>query len=245
MREKGIKHIHIYGVDNCLVRVADPAFIGVCLTRGTEAGVKVVRKTIPTESVGVIARRGPAFGVVEYSELSKEKSELRAPDGGLAFRAANIVNHYFTLDFLERVEAMERKMAFHIARKKIPTVDLSTGETIKPREPNGMKLELFVFDVFPFTQGLTVLEVERKEEFSPLKNAPGSATDGPETSRRDILAQQRRWLVSAGAEVEEGQEVEVLPKVTYGGEGLEWVKGKKVGKGGVIGSKEDLEALQA
>jgi UDP-N-acetylglucosamine/UDP-N-acetylgalactosamine diphosphorylase len=45
--------------------------------------------------------------------------------------------------------------------------------------------------------------------------------------------------------VEEGQEVEVLPKVTYGGEGLEWVKGKKVGKGGVIGSKEDLEALQA
>ncbi|MGG6499194.1 UNVERIFIED_CONTAM: hypothetical protein NY603_40345, partial [Bacteroidetes bacterium 56_B9] len=78
------------------------------------------------------ARRGPAFGVVEYSELSKEKSELRAPDGGLAFRAANIVNHYFTLDFLERVEAMERKMAFHIARKKIPTVDLSTGETIKP-----------------------------------------------------------------------------------------------------------------
>ena len=239
MREKGIKHIHIYGVDNCLVRVADPTFIGVCLTRGTEAGVKVVRKTIPTESVGVIARRGAAFGVVEYSELSQEKSELRAADGGLAFRAANIVNHYFTLDFLERVEEMERKMAFHIARKKIPTVSLSTGESVKPTEPNGMKLELFVFDVFPYTKGLTVLEVERKEEFSPLKNAPGSATDGPETSRRDILAQHARWLTAAGARVQEGVEVEVLPKVTYGGEGLEWIEGKEV-KGGIIAEQGDL-----
>jgi UDP-N-acetylglucosamine/UDP-N-acetylgalactosamine diphosphorylase len=140
---------------------------------------------------------------------------------------------------------MEKKMAFHIARKKIPTVDLTTGELVKPSEPNGMKLELFVFDVFPYTRNLCVLEVDRAEEFSPLKNAPGSKADSPETSRRDLLAQQKRWLIAAGAQVSEGVEVEVTPEVTYGGEGLEWVKGKTIRSSGVLRSEQDVHDLTA
>lgn len=245
MRSNGIRHIHVYGVDNCLVRVADPVFIGVCISRSAECGAKVVRKTVPTESVGVVARRGEAFGVVEYSELSREKSEMRHPSGQIAFRAANIANHYFTMDFLDRVELMERKMAFHIARKKIPTVSLEDGSPVKPSEPNGMKLELFVFDVFPYTHNLTVLEVERQEEFSPLKNAPGSKTDGPETSRRDLLAQQKRWLEAQGATLAEGVEVEVLPQVTYGGEGMEWARGMKFQKSTVVSDTSKVDGVTA
>lgn len=236
LRDRNIQYIHAYCVDNCLVRVADPTFVGCCIARNAAAGAKVVRKTIPTESVGVLAKKGDAYSVVEYSELSKEKAELRTDDGQLAFRAANIANHFYTTAFLETVEAMEKKMAFHIARKKIPTVDLSTGDSIKPTEPNGMKLELFVFDVFPFTKNLCVLEVERAEEFSPLKNAPGSKADCPETSRRDLLAQQKRWLEAAGATVQDGVEVEVTPEVSYAGEGLDFVKGKTFAKSGVLAS---------
>ena len=245
LRDRKIQYIHAYCVDNCLVRVADPVFVGCCIARHAAAGAKVVRKTIPTESVGVLAKKGEAYAVVEYSELSKEKAELRTSDGQLAFRAANIANHFYTTEFLESVEAMEKKMAFHIARKKIPTVDLKTGEAIKPSEPNGMKLELFVFDVFPFTKSLCVLEVDRKDEFSPLKNAPGSKADCPETSRRDLLAQQKRWLIDAGAEVPEDVEVEVLPSVSYAGEGLEWVRGARFTRSGVLSGKEDLKVLAA
>ncbi|WVF65317.1 hypothetical protein IAT40_000043 [Kwoniella sp. CBS 6097] len=243
LRDQGVQYVHAYCVDNCLVKVADPVFIGCCVSRQASIGAKVVRKTVPTESVGVLAARGDAFAVVEYSELSKEKAEARTSDGQLAFRAANIANHFYTTSFLEGVEAMERRMAFHIARKKIPTVDLTSGEPIKPTEPNGMKLELFVFDVFPFTKSLCVLEVDRAEEFSPLKNAPGSKADCPETSRRDLLAQQKRWLESAGATVQDGVEVEITPGVSYAGEGLEWVKGKTIAKSGVVAKKEDLDAL--
>lgn len=204
-----------------------------------------MRKTVPTESVGVLAKKGEAYAVVEYSELSKEKAEQRSSDGQLAFRAANIANHFYTRQFLESVEAMEKKMAFHIARKKITTVNLDSpkGELIKPDQPNGMKLELFVFDVFPYTRNLCVYEVDRTEEFSPLKNAPGSKADSPETSRRDLLAQQKRWLEENGAFVEDGVEVEVTPDVTYAGEGLEWVRGKRIGKGGVVRGVKDLEGL--
>lgn len=243
LKANGIKYIHGYCVDNCLGKVADPVFIGACIERNAPLGSKVVRKTDPSESVGVLAVRGDKFSVVEYSELSREKSEMRTGDGQLAFRAANIVNHFYTTDFLESVEAMEKKMAFHIARKKIPTVDLETGSEIKPSTPNGMKLELFVFDVFPFTNVLCVLEVDRAEEFSPLKNAPGSKTDSPETSRKDLLAQQKRWLVAAGAELAWGVEVEVVPEASYGGEGLEWVRGVKFGKSGVLAGPDDIKNL--
>ena len=243
LRSRHIDYIHAYCVDNCLVRVADPVFIGCCISRSAAAGAKVVRKLIPTESVGVLAKRGETFAVVEYSELSKEKAEQRTFDGQLAFRAANIANHFYTTSFLESVEAMEKRMAFHIARKKINTVDLVTGELIKPDKPNGMKLELFVFDVFPYIRSLCVLEVDRAEEFSPLKNAPGSKADCPETSRRDLLAQQRRWLIENGAEVASGVEVEVTPELTYSGEGLDFVRGKMFTKNGVLRTPEDIAAL--
>jgi UDP-N-acetylglucosamine/UDP-N-acetylgalactosamine diphosphorylase len=240
LRARGIKYIHAYCVDNCLVKVADPVFIGCCMERNAACGAKVVRKTIPTESVGVLAQRGDGYAVIEYSELSREKAEMTDAQGRLAFWAANIVNHFYTTDFLDSVEAMERKMAFHIARKKIANVDTATGELIKPTEPNGMKLELFVFDVFPFTRDLVVLEVDRAEEFSPLKNAPGSKADCPETSRRDLLAQQRRWLEAAGATVAEGADVEVLPEVSYAGENLAAVKGKTFAASTVIATPADL-----
>lgn len=241
--ERKIAFIHAYGVDNCLVRVADPTFLGYCIAQGAECGAKVVPKTIPTESVGVVARRGGAFGVVEYTELPQEKAEQRDADGQLSFRAANIANHFYTAEFLERVDSFEPLMAFHIARKKIPTVDLASGAPVKPEKPNGMKLELFVFDVFPFTETLAVLEVERSEEFSPLKNGAGSTSDNAETSRADLLAQQKRWIEAAGATVAAGAEVEISPLVSYAGEGLAALKGFTFGKGGVVETL-NAEALQ-
>ncbi|RDX51147.1 nucleotide-diphospho-sugar transferase [Lentinus brumalis] len=243
LERRKIQYVHSYCVDNCLVRIADPVFLGYCIQKQADCAAKVVPKSHPTESVGVIARRGDKFSVVEYSEISKEQAERRTPTGELAFRAGNIANHFYTTSFLKDVESFEEELAFHIARKKIPHVDLTTGETVKPTKPNGMKLEMFVFDVFPFTKHFAVLEVARAEEFSPLKNAPGTGSDDPETSRRDLLAQHRRFLEAAGATVKEGVEIELSPLVTYAGEGLEAVKGKTFTRSGYVESVEELDAL--
>ncbi|RDB29412.1 UDP-N-acetylhexosamine pyrophosphorylase [Hypsizygus marmoreus] len=239
-----VLYVHAYCVDNCLVRVADPVFLGYSIQKQADCAAKVVPKTHPTESVGVVARRGSKFSVVEYSEISKEQAERRDSEtGDLTFRAGNIANHFYTTTFLNEVEAFEEELAFHIARKKIPHIDLESGELVKPSKPNGMKLEMFVFDVFPFTERFAVLEVARNEEFSPLKNAPGTGSDDPETSRRDLIAQHKRFLEQAGATVNDEVEIEISPLVSYAGEGLESVKGKTFTKSGYVEHVEELDVL--
>jgi UDP-N-acetylglucosamine/UDP-N-acetylgalactosamine diphosphorylase len=123
------------------------------------------------------------------------------------------------MQFLEKAPVWATTLPYHIARKKIPCVDLKTGEKILPKEPNGIKLEQFVFDVFDLVplEKFGLFEVDRKEEFSPLKNGLGSKEDNPLTSKKDVLLQGRRWIEAAGGVVlDDGDKetgVEISPLV--------------------------------
>ncbi|KAF4125130.1 UDP-N-acetylglucosamine/UDP-N-acetylgalactosamine diphosphorylase [Geosmithia morbida] len=232
MRRRGIQHVHAYCVDNCLVKVADPVFIGFSAAKQVDIATKVVRKRSANESVGLILSRNGKPDVVEYSEIDADTAEARDPKQPdvLKFRAANIVNHYYSFAFLESIPRWAASLPHHIARKKIPSVDLSTGETVKPEKPNGIKLEQFVFDVFPMLSldKFACLEVRREDEFSPLKNARGTGEDDPDTSKADITAQGERWAKAAGATVINDGGVEVSPLISYGGEGMENLKGTTI-----------------
>lgn len=46
----------------------------------------------------------------------------------------------------------ETQLRYHIAKKKIPSLDAHGVHIKKPTEINGIKLEKFVFDVFPFSK---------------------------------------------------------------------------------------------
>ncbi|CAL3972635.1 unnamed protein product [Diplocarpon coronariae] len=235
MRQRGIKHIHAYCVDNCLVKVADPVFIGFAASKDVDIATKVVRKRNATESVGLIILKNGRPDVVEYSEIDKETAEAKdtKQPGVLKFRAANIVNHYYSFRFLESIPEWAHKLPHHVARKKIPYVDTDKGTPIKPEKPNGIKLEQFVFDCFPLLEltQFACMEVKREDEFSPLKNARGAGEDDPDSSRKDIMDQGKRWAQAAGATVvSEGDAdgIEISPLISYGGEGLAKLKGQTI-----------------
>eukprot|EP01121_Diplochlamys_sp_Union-15-3_P010346 TRINITY_DN2898_c0_g1_i1.p1 TRINITY_DN2898_c0_g1~~TRINITY_DN2898_c0_g1_i1.p1 ORF type:complete len:241 (+),score=43.00 TRINITY_DN2898_c0_g1_i1:160-882(+) len=232
MEKKGIKWICTYCVDNILVKIADPYFVGFCADKNIDCASKVVSKAYPEEPVGVLCTRNGRPAVIEYSEIDEERRYAKDESGRLIYNWAHIVLNNFSVDFVKKIVKNHlNELPFHIAKKKVTCIN-DKGETVVPDTINGWKLELFVFDVFPFAERMAALEVDRTEEFSPLKNAPGSGKDCPETCCNDLSRLHKRWIKDSGGAFRHGDNstglCEISPLLSYAGEGLEpLVKGKE------------------
>jgi UDP-N-acetylglucosamine/UDP-N-acetylgalactosamine diphosphorylase len=195
LRAVGVRHIFYFQVDNPLVAIADPAFIGRHLETESEFSSKVIDKERPEEKVGVFARIRGRCGILEYSDMPAEMAAERGADGQLLFRAGNPAIHLFRLDFLERVTSGVDRLGYHLARKKVPYYDLETGKVIQPTTENALKFELFIFDALPLAERTLAIRVGRNDEFAPVKNATG--IDSPASCQKLLREQAARWLESA------------------------------------------------
>ncbi len=176
---EGCDWLFVFNVDNAIVNIADPLFIGYTIAAQSACSAKVVEKTSPSEKVGIPCMVDGRPTIVEYSELSAEMLEARDDAGKLLYRGGNIGNYCLSLDILKIY--LEKPLNYHLATKKIAYL-AEDGNTITPTEPNGYKFELFIFDIFPAFSDMAVLQVERELEFAPVKNATGD--DSPETARK-------------------------------------------------------------
>ncbi|MBK8267014.1 MAG: UDPGP type 1 family protein [Planctomycetes bacterium] len=154
MSKRGIDYISYFQVDNPLVACLDPAFIGLHATSQAEMSSKTLPKADDLERVGNFAMSGGRQVVIEYSDLPESLAKAKNPDGARRFDAANIAIHVLSRTFVERLTADRASFAlpWHIARKKIPFVDLKSGERIDPPNANGVKLEAFIFDALPLAR---------------------------------------------------------------------------------------------
>lgn len=200
MDRRGIDHIFYYQVDNPLSPIADPVFIGLHDLAKAEMSCKVIRKEDPMEKVGVVALIGGHAGIVEYTELEDRERHLRDEQGELVYWAGNIAIHCFNTAFVRRVaEEADTWLPFHASRKKIPSID-AAGSFVTPEEPNGDKLERFVFDALPHAERVCVQEVRAGEEFAPVKNAEGK--DSPQSTRDALIDRYHEWLEGTSLENE-------------------------------------------
>lgn len=207
MRKRGVEQLFYFQVDNVLVKIADPVFLGYHIQQNAEMSSKVIPKRDPYEKLGIIGIHNGKLSVIEYSDLSEEDMLARNPDGSLKYNAGSIAIHIFRRDFLEAETKKGFKLPYHIAHKKIPYLN-EKGERIEPKEPNGYKFETFIFDALRDTTSSVVMETVREEEFSPVKNKDGE--DSPATARRDLTDLFGRWLEKAGVKIHRDESNHVI-----------------------------------
>ncbi|MDF9833749.1 UDP-N-acetylglucosamine/UDP-N-acetylgalactosamine diphosphorylase [Ereboglobus sp. PH5-5] len=215
MQREGIDILSYFQVDNPLIRIIDPAFIGWHLARRSEMSSKMIPKAYAEEKVGHFCTQNDRTVVIEYSDLPMEMQRETDPaTGKLRYIAGSIAIHVLDTQFIRRMAGgaaggHEVALPFHRADKKIPTID-ADGNPVKPDKPNGIKFEMFVFDAVPHAKNAVIIETRRADDFSPVKNAEG--LDSPKTCRDDQLRQFARWLKQVGAPVE--TDATGLPNIT-------------------------------
>ena len=198
MARRGVEYISYFQVDNLLVRMIDPLFIGLHALDNAEMSSKAVIKCDPLEKVGNFVLVDGKITVIEYSDLPEELARQRREDGRLMFELGSIAIHIISRSFVERLNKQGFSLPWHRASKKVPYLDES-GNLIQPDEPNAVKLETFVFDALALADASLILAIEREDEFAPIKNAAG--VDSLQSSQRLQMEKAARWIQQAGLEV--------------------------------------------
>ena len=209
LRRRNVDYLFLHQIDNPLVRVCDPGFIGLHIAHRAQVSTKVVAKTGPEEKVGVAVDLDGLTAIVEYSDLPSELANEREADGDLRYWAGSTAIHVFDREFVESVSRSEEaNLPWHLAKKKIPHIDRS-GQSIQPDVENGVKFERFIFDTLPLAKTALIVETSREVEFAPLKNSSGAFS--AEYVREHMVNVALDWLKQAGITVPGNAIVEISP----------------------------------
>lgn len=221
MQQRGVKTLFYFQVDNPLVNVADPVFLGIHAEHHAEYSIKVCTKRDADEGLGNVITDGHRHYMLEYTELTAEQKHAREADGRLRYYFGSTAIHVFDRDFLQQQAKLP--LPLHIAKKKVNYCG-DDGQVIEPEAANACKFEKFIFDMLPRAKRSINLEFDRTEEFSPLKNAVGF--DSVETCQRDMALKWARWLEECGVDVPRNEagapavRIEINPCYALGPEDL-------------------------
>ena len=195
MKKRGVEFLSYWQVDNPLINIFDPLFIGLHVLDKADMSSKALIKTDPKEKIGNFCLIDNKINIIEYSDLPDELAEKKKPDDSYVFQLGSIAIHIISRSFVEKLNAGEISLPLHRADKKVRHID-KRGNFI---ESEGIKLESFVFDAVPLASNSIILQTVRSEEFAPTKNATG--VDSAESARQMIVDRAAHWLESASVAV--------------------------------------------
>jgi UDP-N-acetylglucosamine/UDP-N-acetylgalactosamine diphosphorylase len=198
MKKRGVEFLSYWQVDNPLINIFDPLFIGLHALDEAEMSSKALIKAGPKEKVGNFCLADGKVAVIEYSDFPDELAEKQNPDGSLLFQLGSIAIHIISVSFVERLNVEDVSLPLHRAVKKIPFID-DQGRFREPDEPNGVKLETFIFDALPRASKSVILETLRSEEFAPVKDKTGADSVGK--AKQMMVDRAAGWLESAGVNI--------------------------------------------
>ncbi|MGD0091297.1 MAG: UDPGP type 1 family protein [Planctomycetota bacterium] len=234
LKRQGVDTLSYFQVDNVLVKIGDPVFIGHHVLARSQISTKVCRKRDWQEKVGLLCQRGGRLCVLEYSDLPDSLAQETDAAGALKYWAGSIAIHILDVGFVGELNRGGFQLPYHKAEKAVPCVGPDGNPAaLQPGEKNAIKFETFIFDALPYAERTVVLETPRQEDFSPVKNPAGE--DSPATAQRDLMELYARWLASAGTKVPRKKKdgtlncrLEISPLTSLEGEGLEGKAPKRI-----------------
>lgn len=222
LQKRGIEELFYFQIDNPVIDLCNPEFIGYHLASKSEYSSQAVRKSAPKDRVGNMVMVDGRIHVIEYCDIPDAAAERRKPDGSLVIWAGSIAVHLLNVPFLKAKADFAGSLPYHIAKKKVPYIvtdpdaksedgESLFGKKVKPATPNAIKFEKFIFDLLPQANNPIIVEIDEATGFAPLKNHPREPKDNPQMVRRMLLDLYRLWLANIGIRVADGADVEISP----------------------------------
>ena len=209
--KRGIEYINIMAIDNPLYKLMDPLFIGITVSKGKngkdQMGAKYIKKVDPEQKVGYFLLYKEKPMMLDYMEMPEKLKYAKLDNGDLMYNAANILDYLISVNFLKKALYEEQNIkklleSFHHIKKKMNAYvyDAEKKKFDKKENYEFNKYEMFLNSIFEFSNkdGLLLLEIDEKDEFSPVKNDETKDKCTAATARLQMSELCKKWYKENG-----------------------------------------------
>lgn len=185
MKLSGIEWIFIGGIDNVLLKMVDPIFLGLAIRKKVLIASKTIFKENSLDKECVFCKKDSKPAILDYKYITEEMSNKTDEDGNFLYRDMNVLSHLFNIEAI--IKSSELSLPYHRAFKKNVFIN-DEGMKQIPEVNNSFKFETFIFDTFQFFDNLLLLRV-KKDEFAPIKDNIG--LNSPDVATKLYIKQQQ------------------------------------------------------
>lgn len=180
--KKRIEWISFSGVDNVILEIVDPVFLGLTISNNKLTASKTLFKENVNDKDWIFAKRNGKPAIINSCHLTDSMKIDQDSSKKYLYRQTNILAHLFHISAINKI--CEVKLPYHRAFKKNTFINCEGMKQV-PESPNTFKFETFIFDAFSLFDDIELLQVEVEDEFAPIKDFAGP--HNPETAKELYL----------------------------------------------------------
>lgn len=165
LKKQNIKWVTFSGIDNVLIKMVDPIFIGLTIKTNNLIASKSISKQDELNKEYIFCKKDNKIYMLEKGKINKEITNTKI-NNKYVYRETNIVNHLIHINKLEEFSLM--KLPYHDTLRNNKYLDY-TGKYIDTIEPNSYKFEQYIYEIF-YNETSMLLYSINSDEFSPLKS---------------------------------------------------------------------------
>ena len=180
--KKRIEWISFSGVDNVILEIVDPVFLGLTISNNKLTASKTLFKENVNDKDWIFAKRNGKPAIINSCHLTDSMKIAQDSSKKYLYRQTNILAHLFHISAINKI--CEVKLPYHRDFKKNTFINCEGMKQV-PESPNTFKFETFIFDAFSLFDDIELLQVEVEDEFAPIKDFAGP--HNPETAKELYL----------------------------------------------------------